>query len=265
MNLDLQLKGKSVIVTAASKGLGKAVATAFAYEGAHVLIGSRDETTLQSTVTDIKRETKNEQVDYMVCDMKNTDDISRLVEKAVSWNGTVDVLVNNAGGPPAGKFMDMDDDDWYHAFELNLLSFIRTTRAVIPYMKKQQKGHIVNLASSSIKQTLDNLVLSNTMRPGIAGLAKSLSQELGEDNILINTVGPGTIETDRIVELNQVKAKQQGQTVDEIKQTAEASVPMGRYGKPEEFANAIVFLASGANTYITGQSLIVDGGLVKAL
>lgn len=263
--MDLQLAGKSVIITAASRGLGKATATAFAREGAHVLIGSRNEETLSSAVTDIKQETGNNQVDYAVCDMKNAADIEHLVQKAASWNGTVDVLVNNAGGPPAGKFMDMDDDDWYHAFELNLLSFIRTTRAVVPYMKKQQEGHIVNLASSSIKQTLDNLVLSNTMRPGIAGLAKSLSQELGADNILINTVGPGTIETDRIAELNQVKAEQQGATVEAIKQEAEQNVPMQRFGKPEEFAKAILFLASGANTYITGQSLIVDGGLVKAL
>ncbi|MBM7601894.1 3-oxoacyl-[acyl-carrier protein] reductase [Virgibacillus halotolerans] len=263
--MDLQLKGKSVIVTAASKGLGKAVAMAFAHEGAHVLIGSRNEATLQSAVTDIKQETGNEQVDYVVCDMKNPKDISGLVEKAVSWNGTVDVLINNAGGPPAGKFMDMGDDDWYHAFELNLLSFIRATRAVVPHMKKQQKGHIVNLASSSIKQTLNNLVLSNTMRPGIVGLAKSLSQELGGDNILINTVGPGTIETDRIAELNQVQAEQQGTTVEAIKWDAQQLVPMKRYGKPEEFAKAILFLASGANTYITGQSLIVDGGLVKSL
>lgn len=263
--MDLFLKGKSVIVTAASKGLGRAIATAFASEGAHVLISSRNEETLHTTATEIKQETGNPNVNFTVCDMKSATDIKKLVENAVAWNGAVDVLINNAGGPPAGKFMEMKDDDWYHAFELNLLSFIRTTREVVPHMKKKQSGHIVNLASSSIKQTLDNLVLSNTMRPGIVGLAKSLSQELGEDNILINTVGPGTIETDRIAELNQVRAEQQGKAVETIKEEAEQKVPMKRYGNPNEFANAVVFLASGANTYITGQSLIVDGGLVKAL
>lgn len=263
--MDLNLKGKSVIVMAASKGLGKAVATEFAREGAYVLIGSRNEETLRSSVEEIKKETGNPNVDFAVCDMKNADAIKRLVEKAVAWNGTVDVLINNAGGPPAGKFLDMEDEDWYHAFELNLLSFVQATRAVVPYMKKQKQGHIVNLASSSIKTTLENLVLSNTMRPGIAGLAKTLSQELGGDNILINTVGPGTIETDRILELNQVKAEQQGETAEAIKQQAEQNIPMKRYGVPEEFAKAVVFLASGANTYITGQSLIIDGGLVKAL
>ncbi|WP_449355458.1 SDR family oxidoreductase [Virgibacillus natechei] len=263
--MDLHLKGKSVIVTAASKGLGRAVATEFAREGAHVLISSRSEETLQQTVEEIKQETGNSNVDFAICDMKNASDIKQLVNKAVESCGTVDVLINNAGGPPAGKFLDMEDADWYHAFELNLLSFIRTTREVIPYMKEQSRGHIVNLASSSIKQTLDNLVLSNTMRPGIVGLAKSLSQEVSADNILVNTVGPGTIETDRIAELNEKKADQQGSSIEAIKKAAQEEIPMKRYGQPQEFAKAIVFLASGANTYITGQSLIVDGGLVKAL
>ncbi|MBP1971528.1 3-oxoacyl-[acyl-carrier protein] reductase [Virgibacillus natechei] len=263
--MDLDLKGKSVVITAASKGLGKAVATEFAHEGAHVLISSRNADTLQQTVKEIKQETGNENVDYATCDMKDAQEIKGLVEKAVEWNGTVDVLINNAGGPPAGKFIDMEDEDWYHAFELNLLSFIRSTREVIPYMKEQKRGHIVNLASSSIKQTLDNLALSNTMRPGIVGMAKSLSQEVGEDNILVNTVGPGTIETDRIMELNQVSADKSDSSPEAIKQEAEQAIPMNRYGQPHEFAKAIVFLASGANTYITGQSLIVDGGLVKAL
>ncbi|SEP87039.1 3-oxoacyl-[acyl-carrier protein] reductase [Virgibacillus subterraneus] len=263
--MDLQLKGKSVLVTAASKGLGRAIATEFAKEGAHVLISSRSESTLSSTVKDIQQETGNDNISYIVCDMKNAEEIKQMAKHAVSVNGTIDVLVNNAGGPPAGKFADMSDEDWYHAFELNLLSFIRTTREVIPYMKKQGLGHIVNIASSSIKQSLDNLILSNTMRPAIVGLAKSLAREFAEDNILINTVGPGTIETDRVLELNQKKSDEQGVSVEGVKQEAVQQIPMKRYGKPDEFAKAIVFLASGANTYITGQSLIIDGGQVKAL
>jgi 3-oxoacyl-[acyl-carrier protein] reductase len=263
--MNLHLKGKSVIVTAASKGLGKASAMEFAKEGAHVLLSSRNEAALRLAVEEIKAETNNENIDYTVCDMKNETDIKELINQAVQWNGTVDVLINNAGGPPAGSFMSMSDEDWYHAFELNLLSFVRTIRAAVPYMKKQQRGHIVNLASSSIKQSIDNLVLSNTMRPGIVGLAKTLSQELSEDNILINTVGPGTIKTDRVQELNEVRAEKEQVSVEELTRKAEENIPMKRFGKPEEFAKAIVFLASGANTYITGQSLIVDGGQVKAL
>ncbi|WP_249870317.1 SDR family oxidoreductase [Oceanobacillus saliphilus] len=263
--MDLELKGKSVIVTAASKGLGKATAKEFAKEGAHVLISSRTEESLIEAVEEIKQDTGNEHVDFAVCNMKSAEDIDQLVKKAVAWNGTVDVLINNAGGPPAGSFMDMTDDDWYHAFELNLLSFIRTTRAVVPYMKNQNRGHIVNLASSSIKQSIDQLVLSNTMRPGIVGLAKTLSQELSADNILVNTVGPGTIETGRILELTKVRAQKQNVSVESLIAEAEQKIPMKRFGQPEEFAKVIVFLSSGANTYITGQSFVVDGGQLKAL
>ncbi|MFC3039600.1 SDR family oxidoreductase [Virgibacillus xinjiangensis] len=263
--MDMELAGKSVLVTASSKGLGKAVAVEYAREGANVLISSRDEDVLKQTAEEIQRETGNSQVDYQVCDMKDSEQIAALAAKAAERTGGIDVLVNNAGGPPAGKFMDMKDEDWYHAFELNLLSFVRTIRAVVPYMQKQGEGRIVNIASSSIKQSLDNLVLSNTLRPGITGLAKTLSQELAEDSILINTVGPGTIETDRMVELNRFTADQQGVSLSELKREAEEGIPMKRYGRPDEFAKAIVFLGSGANTYITGQSMIVDGGWVKAL
>ncbi|WP_077624734.1 SDR family oxidoreductase [Sediminibacillus massiliensis] len=263
--MDLKLKGKSVIVMAASKGLGKASAMEFAREGARVLISSRSEEELAKTAEEIKKETGNNQVEYIVCDVKKAEDIQNMVQKAVDWNGTVDVLINNAGGPPAGTFEDFDDEAWQHAFELNLLSFIRSIRAVLPYMKKQKKGHIVNIASSSIKQSLNNLLLSNTLRPGIAGLSKSLSQELAPDNIMINTIGPGRIETDRIMELNRKKAEEQGVSVDQIKSLTEQEIPAGRSGDPAEFAKTIVFFGSGANTYITGQSLVVDGGLVKAL
>jgi len=263
--MDLHLEGKSVVVTAGSKGLGKAIAMEFAKEKSHVLLSSRNEETLKTAMNDIKRETGNENVDYAVCDMKKETDINELINKAVELNGTVDVLINNAGGPPAGSFMSMSDEDWYHAFELNLLSFIRTTRTVVPFMKKQKSGHVVNIASSSIKQSIDNLVLSNTMRPGIVGLSKTLAQELSEDNILVNTVGPGTIKTGRVQELNEIRAEKLGVSAEEVIRMAEESIPLRRLGRPEEFAKAVIFLASGANTYITGQSLIVDGGQVKAL
>ncbi|WP_077328178.1 SDR family oxidoreductase [Virgibacillus siamensis] len=263
--MDLQLQGKSVIVTAASKGIGKAAAMEFAAEGAHVFISSRNESELQKTANEIKQETGNEHVHYTVCNMKNGEDITKMVDTAVKQNGPIDVLVNNAGGPPAGNFADMSDDDWYHAFELNLLSFIRATRAVIPHMKKQGGGRIVNVASSSIKQSLDGLILSNTMRPGIVGLAKSLARELGEDHILINTIGPGKIETGRIQQLNEKLAAESGKSMKEVESDEVQAIPMKRYGDPAEFARAIVFLASGANTYITGQAMIVDGGLVEAL
>src|SRR5699024_5695548 len=239
-DMDLQLKGKSVLVNAASKGLGKAIAMEYVNEGANVLIGSSHEENLQQAVRDIKNATGKDHITYTVCDMKKKEDVSYMVRKMIDWTNRIDILINNAGGPPSGSFMTMDDDDWYHAFELNLLSFVRMIREVVPHMQKQKKGHIVNLASSSIKTTLDGLVLSNTMRPGILGLSKSLSQELGADNILINTVGPGTIETDRIAELNAKKAEQTNQSMDAIKEEAQKKIPVGRYGTPEEFAKAVV-------------------------
>ncbi|TFB14630.1 SDR family oxidoreductase [Filobacillus milosensis] len=263
--MNLNLKGKSVIVTASSKGLGKATALEFAKEGAHVMISSRDEQELKKTVEEIQNESGNDQVDYAVCDVTKPDQIKQLVQKAVNRNGTVDVLINNAGGPPPGQFEQFSDGDWQNAFELNLLSFIRTIREVLPYMKQQNSGRIINFASSSIKQTLDNLLLSNTFRAGIVGLAKGLSQELAPHNILINTLGPGRIGTDRLAQLDQSRADQLGVSSEEVKEQTEATIPIGRYGTPDEFAKVAVFLGSGANTYVTGQSLVVDGGLVKAL
>lgn len=263
--MDLLLKGKTVVVTGASQGLGKAIATEFASEGAHVYISSRNEEKLQAAVKKIREKTGNKEVNYAVCDMKNDDQIQSLVQKVVEKYGGVDVLVNNAGGPPAGKFMDMSDDEWFGAFEQNLLSVVRATKKVIPYMKKQEAGRIVNITSSSIKQSIDRLILSNTMRPGVLGLTKSLAQEFAADNILVNTVGPGKIATDRMMQLNETAAKASGITVEEAERASVADIPMGRYGKPEEFAKTVVFLGSFANTYVTGQAVIVDGASVKAL
>ncbi|MCM3762161.1 SDR family oxidoreductase [Alkalihalobacillus oceani] len=263
--MDLQLNNKTVIVTASSKGLGKASALAFANEGASVLISSRNAEELEQTVQEIKAATGNESVRYAVCDITDESSIKSLVQEAVDWTGRVDVLINNAGGPPAGGFEKFSDEDWYKAFELNLLSFIRLTREVLPHMRKAGGGRIINFASSSIKQTLDNLILSNTFRAGIVGWAKSLSQELAADNILINTVGPGRIATDRVAELDQIRADKLGKSYEDLRKQTEQSIPIGRYGNPDEFAGIVVFLGSGVNTYITGQSFLVDGGLVKAL
>lgn len=263
--MDLKLQGKSVIVTGASQGLGKAIATEFAREGAKVFISSRNEEKLQAAVADIKQVVGHANVQYVVCDAKEDDHIKTLIQTVVKEHDTVDVLINNAGGPPAGPFLEMTDENWYEAFEQNLLSVVRTTKYALPYMKAQKSGRIVNITSSSIQQSIDNLILSNTMRPGVLGLTNSLAQEFAGDNILVNTVGPGKVETGRIVELNEQAAKAKGIPYDEMREADIAQIPSGRYGEPEEFAKAVVFLASFANTYITGQSLIVDGGAVKAL
>ncbi|OIJ08172.1 3-oxoacyl-ACP reductase [Anaerobacillus arseniciselenatis] len=262
--MDLGLKGKSILILASSKGLGKAIAQQYAKEGARIMLSSRNEQLLIETAEEIQLSTKAE-VHFTVCDIKNPDEIKKLVERTVSIFGTIDVLVNNCGGPPAGGFGQFVDDDWYDAFELTLLSYVRTIREVLPYMKQQQDGRIINITSSSIKQPIDNLTLSNTFRMGVAGLAKSLSQELAPDKILINTVGPGRVATDRLGELDRIKASKLGIDYNEVKQQSENSIPLGRYGEPDELAKTVVFLGSNANTYITGQMILVDGGMTKAL
>ncbi|MFI8688035.1 SDR family oxidoreductase [Rossellomorea sp. NPDC077527] len=263
--MNFGLKDKAVIVTASSKGLGKATALELAKEGARVLISSRNEEELQKTASEIIKLTDNQHIHYKTCDMTKPEDIRSLVETAVTKLGGVDILVNNTGGPPSGGFQEFDDDDWQYAFELNLLSYIRTIREVIPHMKKKNGGRIVNIASSSTKQSIDGLILSNTFRTGMVGLSKSLSRELAQDQILINTVGPGRIATDRVAELDQLNAEKRNISVDELKSMSEKAIPIGRYGEPEEFAKVIAFLVSEANTYLTGQSLVVDGGMVTAL
>jgi 3-oxoacyl-[acyl-carrier protein] reductase len=263
--MDLGLHNKSVIVTAGSKGLGFATALEFAREGAKVTLASRDLDSIEAAKNQIINETGNASVDSQVCDMRKESDIKALVQHVVQKNGTVDVLVNNTGGPKAGKFEDLSDSDWKDAYELNLLSFIRMIREVLPFMKQQKSGHIVNFASSSIKEPIEQLLLSNTFRTGIVGLSKSLSQEFAPYNILINTLGPGRIDTDRVKHLDQILAETHSVDVARIQEEQKARIPLGRYGKPEEFAKAAVFLCSPANGYITGQAFLVDGGMVKAI
>lgn len=263
--MDLLLKNKTVIVTGASAGIGRAIAEEYAREGAHVFISSRNEEKLQKVQKEMAEITKNEHVYYAVCDVSKKQDIEQLIKTVIEKSGAIDVLINNAGGPPAGLFMDMGEETWSKAIEQNLLSVIRTTKLVIPFMKKRGEGRIVNITSSSMKQSIDQLVLSNTIRPGVLGLTKTLARELATDRILVNAVGPGKIATDRISELNMKTAETKGISLDEVIEETVSDIPLGRLGKPEEFAKAVVFLGSFANTYITGQSLIVDGASVQSL
>ncbi|HLQ82985.1 MAG TPA: SDR family oxidoreductase [Pseudogracilibacillus sp.] len=263
--MDLNLSKKIVLITGASKGIGKAIATEFARENAIVYLMSRTELNLKETTEEIIKETENSHVNYKVGDLKNGKDINQVVEEIKKAHGKIDVLINNAGGPPPGGFLDVEEEDWYHAFEQNLLSVVRMTKAVIPLMIESGSGRIINITSSSIKASIDNLILSNVMRPGVHGLTKSLAQEFAKDNILVNTIGPGKIKTDRTLELSKATAEKTGKTVEEVVENMSENIPIGRLGLPAEFAKIAVFLASGANTYVTGQALLVDGASVSAL
>ena len=261
--MDLGLTNKVVLVVASSKGLGKAVAKELAKEGANVMLTGRSAESLKKAAEEIQEEAKGK-IAYFPADITKPEDIKSLVKETREKLGKIDVLVNNAGGPPSGNFLDFDDEDWEKAFQLNLFSYIRLIREVLPDLK-QEGGKILNIASSSVKAVLPNLILSNTFRNGINGLSKSLAIELAPDKILVNTIGPGRIATDRIQELDQAKAEAQNRSLEEVTEESEKSIPAGRYGEPEEFAKAAVFLVSGANTYVTGQSLLVDGGMVTAI
>ncbi len=262
--MDLQLTGRVALVTAASKGLGRATATRLAAEGARVMISSRGADQLARSAQEIAEAT-GAQVEHCPADVSHGADLDRLLRETRERLGGVDVLVNNAGGPRPGGFDALDDAAWQQAFELNLLSTVRLFRGVLPHMREQRWGRIVTVASSSMRQPIDDLTLSNTFRVGILGLAKSLALEVAGDGVLVNTLGPGRIATDRVAELDATRAERTGQSVEEVRAQGEAAIPIGRYGTPEEFADVAAFLASGANTYVTGQNLLVDGGLVRAI
>jgi 3-oxoacyl-[acyl-carrier protein] reductase len=262
--VDLGLKNRVAIVAAASKGLGRAAAFELAKEGARVVICSRKEAEIGQAATDLRRDTGAE-ILPMAVDVTRAGDIERLVAKTVETWGAIDILVNNAGGPPAGQFMEFDDGAWLKAFELTLLSVVRLCRAVIPHMKRQGSGRIINITSTSVKQPIDELLLSNSIRPGVIGLAKSLSLQLARDGITVNNVCPGRILTQRTYDVARLRAEREGIPVEEIVNGLGAAIPIGRLGKPEELGALIAFLASGRAAYITGTTIQVDGGIIKGL
>lgn len=261
--MDFNLQGKVALALASSQGLGKAIATELAKEGANVMLASRDAEKLAIVREEIERLGKGN-VFYRQTDLTKAEDIERLVEETIQRFGKLDILINNAGGPPSGSFEEITDEQWQAAFELNLLSYIRAIRASLPELKKSG-GKIVNIASSSIKQPIPGLILSNTFRTGIVGLTKTLAEELAPYGIMLHTVAPGRIATDRVKELDEAQAKKVGSTREEIEETIKSQIPLGRYGTPEEFAKVVAFLVSDACSYMTGNAFLVDGGLVKSI
>jgi 3-oxoacyl-[acyl-carrier protein] reductase len=260
--MDLNLKGKTALVAASSQGLGKAIAEGLLKEGANVMLSSRDEAKLKEVKSEL--ENLGGEVEFIRADVTSGDDIKNMVKAAADRFGGIDILVNNAGGPPSGSFESLSDEEWIHSFELNLLSYVRIIRESLPHLKKNG-GKIINIASSSIKEPIPGLVLSNTFRTGIVGLSKTLAQEFAPYGILVNTLAPGRIDTDRVKHLDRVNGEKAGVSAEEMKEKSQKSIPLNRYGTPEEFARVAVFLASDANTYMTGSSFLVDGGMVKSI
>lgn len=262
--MDLGLTGKIAVVAAASRGLGKAAALELSREGAKVAILSRNEQRIQDARNQIADETGNA-VQSFVGDVTDHDQMRRIIRLVEESWGTIHILVCNAGGPPAGLAEDLTLDQYEHALRLNLLSTVLLSYAVIPLMKEQRWGRIINITSVSAKQPIDTLTLSNTARAGVLGFAKSLSNQLAPFGITVNSVCPGYTRTERVEELAQSFAQSGKGSVDDFFRTIEKAIPMGRFGRPEELAKAIAFLASEGAAYITGAALQVDGGYIKAL
>lgn len=262
--MDLGLHGKVALVSGASQGMGRAIALGFAREGANVSICARGEASLREASETIRKETGGE-VLASVADMAKAEDIRRFVAKTVEHFGRLDIVVVNAGGPPPGEFMKFTDEDWEKAFGLSFLSAMRLTREAVPHMRKAGGGRVINITSTSVKEPIAGLVLSNAIRSGVIGLAKTLSRELARDNILFNNICPGRIGTERARKLNQARAERLKRPVEEVQKEMEAEVPLGRYGTSEEVANLVVFLGSDRASYITGTTIQVDGGLVRGI
>ncbi len=261
--MDLALKDKPVLVLASSGGIGLGVATEFAREGAKVMLFARSEEKLAAAADAIASETGRRPL-HTVGDLTDADSVKEAVERTAKEFGGIWALFNNTGGPPAGGFEPFDDAAWQGAFELTVLGYVRAIRAALPHLRAGGGGRIVNNASVSTKQAIDGLLLSNVFRTGLVGLGKGLARELGRDGILVNTVGAGRIDTDRIASLDAIWAEKTGISPEEQRAKGEASIPLGRYGSPADFARAVVWLSSAANGYVTGQNLLIDGGLSEA-
>ncbi len=258
--MELGLKNKAALVMASSGGIGQGVALELAREGAQVMLFARNEEKLIVTQKLIAEQTGNQPA-YTVGDISDPDAITNVLDRTATEFGDLWALFNNTGGPPAGTFDSFTDDEaWQAAFELTLLSYIRVIRAALPHMRKSGLGgRIVNNTSISTKRVIDNLILSNTFRMGIVGLSKTLARELGPENILVNVVSPGRIDTDRIAHLDNLVAEKQNREACDVRAAAEATIPLGRSGSPQEFGKTVAYLCSQANTYLSGQNLVIDG------
>ncbi len=253
--MDLGLKGKKALIMASSKGLGRSVAFELAKEGAEVMINGRNEDDLLKTAKDIA-EVSVEDIHYAIGDVASRSDRINVLSEAKSKMGSVDILVTNSGGPPLGNFESHDEEDWEQAYRLLLESAVGMIKGVLPFMKSRKWGRIITITSQAVKQPVDGLVLSNSIRTSLVGLVKTLSNELGAYNITVNNVMPGYTQTTRLESLI-------ADNPNFLKVTEE--IPLGRFGKPEEFAAAVTFLASERAGYITGVSLPVDGGWIKGI
>jgi len=262
--MDLGLKGRVAIVGGGSKGLGRACADSLAQEGANLVICARNAEELDQAAGEI-RAAADVDVLAVAGDLSRLEDIQTLVKRTADHFGRLDILINNSGGPPAGRAADTTEEVWHQAIDMALLFFIRMSRESVPHMKKQGWGRIVNILASSVYQPIDNLVTSGVTRMGAVAYAKSLSDEVGRDNILVNNVAPGYLLTDRMMHIFETRSEDTGSSVEDLLQAHSATIPVGRLGRPEELGHLVAFLSSEKNSYTTGSTILVDGGVVRSV
>ena len=258
------LRGRVAIVAASSQGLGKATAEAFAAEGCKLALCARNQAAIESLAKDLRNRHKAE-VYAEAFDVTDAGAVHAFVTRVAERFGGVDICVTNAGGPPSKGFLATTLEEWQRALELNFLSAVYFCREVIPHMQKKKWGRIITITSITTKQPVADLVLSNAVRSAVVGLVKSLANEFGKDNILVNNVGPGFTATDRLKELAATKSQATGKSQQEIFDGWASDAPLKRLGQPSELADTIVWLASDRASYITGQTILVDGGMYKGL
>ncbi len=262
--MDLGLRGKVALVAAASRGLGRATALGLAAEGANLVMCARGAKDLEAARDDIAKSTGVE-IHTVVADVSKAADVDKVTNEALAKFGRVDILFTNAGGPPAGRFEKHSWDAWEQAVNLTLRSVVEMTRAVLPGMRERKWGRVINVTSIAAKQPVDMLILSNSIRAAVTGFARTLANEVATDGITVNNILPGYTRTERVEHLADATAAKEGVTRSDVVARFEREIPMRRLGEPSEFAALAVFLASQQASYITGQSIAVDGGWIKSL
>ena len=262
--MDLGLRGKVAIVAAASKGLGRATAHELAAEGARLVICARGADALHSTRDHIAAGTGAD-VHAVVADLSTLDGIELVAREAFDRFGQVDIVVNNAGGPPSGPFEKHHWEAWQKAVDLTLRSAVELTRQVLPGMRQRKWGRVLNVTSIAVKQPVDGLMLSNSVRAAVTGWARTLANEVAQDGVTVNCILPGYTRTDRVEQLNAERASREGLELAEVERRIESQIPMRRLGEPREFGALAAFLVSDRASYITAQSISVDGGWIRSL